>query len=130
MEYLSQEWLDLQRQLQSEFRERPGATARVQYKVTGGPAGEVRYYASVVDGRMVEQRLGTDPEADVSMSTSWDDSVAMLRGELDPGTAMMQGRITVTGNRSRLAPLMPITQTAAYREHYTELLRQTRFPST
>jgi len=35
--YLTQEWLDLQRELAQEFPERPGATARMQYVVTGAP---------------------------------------------------------------------------------------------
>ena len=35
--YLSQEWLDLGRELAQEFPERPGASARMQYVVTGGP---------------------------------------------------------------------------------------------
>ena len=35
--YLTQEWLDLQRELAQEFPERPGATARMQYVVTGRP---------------------------------------------------------------------------------------------
>ena len=35
--YLSQEWLDEGRKLAQEFPERPGATARMQFAVTGGP---------------------------------------------------------------------------------------------
>ena len=40
--FLSQEWLDLQKDLGQEFPERPGATARMQYKVTGAPDGPGR----------------------------------------------------------------------------------------
>jgi len=40
--YLSQEWLDEGRKLSDEFPERPGASARMQYVVTGAPEGDVK----------------------------------------------------------------------------------------
>lgn len=128
MKYASQEWLDRQRELQQEFTPRPGASARVQYRLTNGPdGGEISYYADVQDGRLVEQRLGTDPTADCTMTASYDDSIAMLRGELAPTTAFMDGRIKVSGDVAKLSPLMPITQTAEYREHNARLLDETEF---
>lgn len=42
--FLTQEWLDLQKDLAQEFPERPGATARMQYKVTGTPEGDVTFH--------------------------------------------------------------------------------------
>jgi len=128
MKYATQEWLDRQRELQQSFTPRPGASARVQYRLVDAPGGgEIRYFADVRDGRIVEQKLGDDPHAHCTMSTSYDDSVAMLRGELAPTTAFMAGQIKVTGDVARLSPLMPITQTAEYRKHYEQLLAETEF---
>ncbi|GFG73196.1 SCP2 sterol-binding domain-containing protein [Mycobacterium botniense] len=128
MKYVSQQWLDRQRELQQSFQHRPGASARVQYRLTGVPDGEdICYYADVQDGRIVEQRLGEDPRADGTMTASYADSVAMLRGELAPTKAFMEGRITISGNVAKLATLMPITQTAEYRDHYAALLAETEF---
>lgn len=128
MKYASQEWLDRQRELQQGFASRPGASARVQYRLTHAPEGEdIRYFADVRDGRIVEQRLGDDPSADGTMSSSYADSVAMLRGELAPTAAFMDGRVKLSGNVAKLGALMPITQTAEYRHHYAQLVEETEF---
>ncbi|MEO8815068.1 MAG: SCP2 sterol-binding domain-containing protein [Mycobacterium sp.] len=128
MKYASQEWLDRQRELQQTFSARAGATARVQYRLTHAPDGEdIRYFAEVRDGRIVDQRLGDDPAPDGSMSSSYADSVAMLRGELAPTTAFMESRVKLSGNVAKLGALMPITQTTEYRDHYAKLLEETEF---
>ncbi|WP_083880540.1 SCP2 sterol-binding domain-containing protein [Nocardia araoensis] len=128
MKYASQEWLDRQCELQQAFTSRPGASARVQYRLLDAPGGgEIRYYADVQDGRAVEQKLGDDPHAQCTMICSYDDSVAMLRGQLAPTTAFMDKRIKVTGDVAKLAPLMPLTQTQEYRKHYEQLLTETEF---
>src|SRR6478672_1750697 len=88
--YLSQEWLDEGRKLSQEFPERPGATARMQFAVTGGPGGDVKYYQVL-------------------------DSVKIQKGELDPNAAFMQGRMKVTGNMGKLMSLMPLTQSPEYK---------------
>lgn len=126
MKYATQEWLNRQTELQQAFSVRSGASARVQYRLTQSPDGtEIRYYANVVDGRAVEQSIGEDPSADGTMSSSYDDSIAIMRGELSPNTAFMQGRVKLTGKVAKLAALMPITQTAEYREHYAQLSKET-----
>lgn len=128
MKYASQEWLNRQCELQQAFSPRPGASARVQYRLTMAPGGgEIRYHADVADGRIVAQQLGDDPAADGTMSASYADSVAMLRGELAPTAAFMEGRVKVTGNLAKLGALMPLTQTAEYRKHYEQLCEETEF---
>ncbi|MDH6194827.1 putative sterol carrier protein [Mycobacterium frederiksbergense] len=128
MKYASQEWLNRQAELQQAFAPRPGASARVQYRLTQAPeVGEIRYYADVQDGRVVTQTLGDDPAADGTMSSSYSDSIAMLRGELAPTAAFMEGRVKVTGDVAKLGALMPITQTAEYKRHYAQLVEETEF---
>jgi putative sterol carrier protein len=124
-QYLSQEWLDLQRELAQEFPERPGATARMQYVVTGTPEGDVRYFTVITDGRIVENALGVDAEAEFTLSTTYDDSVKILNGELDANAAFMQGRMKVTGNMGKLMSLMPLTQSPEYKAIQAKVAEQT-----
>ena len=113
--YLTQEWLDTQRELAQEFPERPGATARMQYHVTAGPEGDVKYYWVVENGKVLEDKLGDDPDAEFTLTLSWDDSVRIQKGELDPNAAFMQGRMKVTGNMGKLMSLLPLTQSPEYK---------------
>ena len=41
--YLSQEWLDEGRALAASQPERPGASAKMQYVVTGEPVGDIAW---------------------------------------------------------------------------------------
>jgi putative sterol carrier protein len=113
--YLSQDWLDEGRKLAQEFPERPGATARMQFAVTGGPEGDVKYYQVLENGKILESTLGEDANADFTMTSSFDDSVKIQKGELDPNAAFMQGRMKVTGNMGKLMSLMPLTQSPEYK---------------
>ena len=113
--YLTQEWLDAQQELAQEFPERPGATARMQYHVTGGPEGDVKYYWVVENGKLQEAKLGDDVDAEFTLTLSWDDSVRIQKGELDPNAAFMQGRMKVTGNMGKLMGLLPLTQSPEYK---------------
>ena len=125
--YLSQEWLDLQKELAQEFPERPGASAHMQYVVTGAPDGDVKYYAVIENGKMLENRLGEDPEAEFTLSQTYDDSVKILKGELDANAAFMQGKLKVTGNMGKLMSLMPLTQSPEYKAISTKVADQTEF---
>ncbi len=125
--YLSQEWLDLQKELGQEFPERPGATARMQYVVTGSPEGDVKYYTVIENGKMLENNLGDDPQAEFTLTTAYDDSVKVLKGELDANAAFMQGKMKVTGNMGKLMSLMPLTQSAEYKSIQTKVAEKTEY---
>lgn len=115
--YLSQGWLDAGRELAQEFPERPGATARLQYQITGGPSGEVHYYWVVENGKLLESSLGDDADAEITLSMTYDDAVKMQKGELDANAAFMQGRIKVVpgSNMGKLMSLLPLTQSPEYK---------------
>ena len=125
--YLSQEWLDLQKDLAQKFPERPGASARMQYVVTGTPAGDVKYFTVIEDGTMTENSLGEDAEAEFTLSSTYDDSVRILKGELDANAAFMQGKVKVTGNMGKLMSLMPLTQSPEYKAIQAEVAEQTEY---
>jgi putative sterol carrier protein len=112
--WLTQEWLDESTRLAADQPERPGASARLQYVITGGPDGDVEYYWVVVDGHLVENRLGRIEDADVTLTESYDDAMAIQKGELDVNAAFMQGRIRPEGDLDRLMSLLPITMSPEF----------------
>lgn len=126
--FLSQEWLDLQRSLATAVPDRPGATARVQVVVTGGPDGEVSYVQTFEDGRLISCRLGRDDTAEVTLTQVWRDAVAIAAGELALEVAFMQGRVKVTGNMGALLAVQPVIQSPAYRAVLAELGARTELP--
>ncbi len=125
--FLSQEWLDLQKSEAQSFPERPGATARMQYKITGAPDGEVTFHTVIENGKILEYALGEDPAAEFTMTVGYDDFVKTSKGELDANAAFMQGRIKVTGNMGKLMSLMPLTQSPEYKAIAEKVNDQTEY---
>jgi putative sterol carrier protein len=125
--FLTQEWLDLQKELAQEFPERPGATAHMQYVVTDGPEGDVHFFTTIENGKITANKLGDDPEAEFTMTVKYDDFAKTSKGELDANAAFMQGRLKVTGNMGKLMTLMPLTQSAEYKSIANNLNEQTEY---
>jgi len=119
--YLSQEWLDETRGMAGSQPERPGASARMQYVVSGGPDGDIKYYWVLQDGKLLESSLGEVDDADFTMSLSYDDSVKVQQGELDANAAFMQGRMKVAGNMAKLMQLLPLTNSPEYKALQAEI---------
>lgn len=127
VKYLSPEWMALTKELAADFPEIPGATARLQYVITGGPEGEVRYYHVIDNGRTAEHALGDDPETEVTLTSSYDDKVKVDKGELDASAAFMQGRVKVTGNIAKVMALLPLTNKPEYKDILAKVREQTEF---
>ena len=51
--WLTQEWLDETCRMAESQPERPGASARMQYVITGGPDGDVKYYWVLENGKLL-----------------------------------------------------------------------------
>lgn len=125
--WLSQEWLDESTRLAVDQPERPGASARLQYVITGGPDGEVAYYWIVSDGHLLENRRGMLDDADVTLHESYEDAMAMQKGELDVNAAFMQGKIKVSGDVAQLMALLPITMSPEFAAFQASVLAITQF---
>ena len=114
--YLTQEWLDETRALADSQPERPGASARMQYVVTGGPDGDIKYYWVLENGKLQESKLGEMPDPEVTLTQSYEDAKKIQQGELDANAAFMQGRVKVTGNMAKLMSLLPLTNAPEYKQ--------------
>ena len=73
----------------------------VQFDVSGAPEGEVSYYLKVADGS-VETDLGGLDGADVTVSSDYETSQAIAKGELNVQMAFMTGKIKVGGNMAKI----------------------------
>ena len=125
--YLSPEWIDEGRAWAQAQPERPGASARMQYVVTGGPEGDIKYWWQLEDGKLLESALGAIDDPDFTMTLGYQDSVKIQKGELDMNTAFMQGRMKVTGAMGKLMQLLPLTNSAEYQELQATVRAHTEF---
>jgi predicted lipid carrier protein YhbT len=125
--YLSQEWLDEARALAQDQPERPGASATMQFVVTGGPDGDIKYYWVLENGQLAEASLGELPDAEVTLTTGYADSVAIQKGDVDANAAFMQGKTKVTGNMAKLMLLMPLTMSPEYRALQDQVRARTEY---
>ncbi|MCL4421864.1 MAG: SCP2 sterol-binding domain-containing protein [Actinobacteria bacterium] len=127
VKWLTQEWLDKARELAAGQPERPGASARMQYLVSGGPEGDIEYYWILDNGKLVESKLGRLKDADVTLSVTYPDALKVQKGELDASAAFMQGRIKVTGSMAKMMSVLPITSSPEYRELQAQIAAVTDF---
>ncbi len=125
--FLTQEWHDECRRLAEGQPERPGASARMQYVVTGGPDGEIRYFWLLENGKLLESGVGDMEEPEITLTQSYEDATAIQKGELDANAAFMQGRVKVTGNMAKLMSLLPITNSPEYRKLQDEIREITEY---
>ncbi|MDA8391707.1 MAG: SCP2 sterol-binding domain-containing protein [Actinomycetota bacterium] len=114
--WLSQEWLDETRRLTASHPPVPGASATIQYVVSGGPGGDVEYYWVLTDGRLEAAALGRLDAPELTMSQSREDAMEIQKGALDPSAAYMQGRLKVSGDMAKLMSLLPLTSSKQYRQ--------------
>ena len=56
---------------------------------------------------MIEAKLGKLDDAEVTLTTGYDDAVKIQKGELDANAAFMQGKVKVTGNMAKVMSLLP-----------------------
>lgn len=123
--FLSQEWLDLNQQLAADLPARPGATLRLQIVVSGAPDGEVVYSQRIEDGRIRAATLGPDADAEVVLTQTYADALAIANGDLELDAGIMQGRVKMTGTTGDLMAILPLIQSPEYRALLAELAAKT-----
>jgi putative sterol carrier protein len=125
--WLTQDWLDETKKMSAGQPERAGASARMQYVVTGGPDGDIEYYWVLENGKLVESKLGHLDDAEVTLTTGYSDAVKIQKNELDANAAFMQGKVKVTGNMAKVMALLPITNGPEYKQLQAEIAAITEF---
>jgi SCP-2 sterol transfer family len=130
--FLSAEWLALARELFADLPYRPGATARIQRVVTGGPEGDVVFTLAFEDGRLVDAapapQPAPDPDAEVTITTTYADTLLLASGDLDLNVAVMRGRAKVAGSMRALLAILPATRSREFRAAQAELHGRTAAP--
>lgn len=59
---------------------------------------DTAFHGRLTDGRLVGLSDGDDPKAKIAISTSSDDLIALLRGELDITKAIAARRVSIKAN--------------------------------
>ncbi len=127
-DWLTPEWFDETRAMGAESSlSLPGLSARIQVEVTGGPDGGVSFHYELEDGRLVSSSASAVDEPDVTLTTVWQDAVAMERGDLDPNVAFMQGRLKVAGSMGVMIELLVATRTPEYQDLRRRVASVTQF---
>ena len=112
MKLLADDWLAFVREQAQSLPERPGASLVMQHVVSAGPAGKVHCQVEVRDGRLVQLAIGKRADASCTITWTYEDAVAVLRGG-DLDVAVMQGRVKLDGDyRSFLLDLRPVFASA------------------
>lgn len=125
--WLTQEWMDEYKSLAESQPIRPGATATIQYEIIDGPDGQVDYYWVVDEGKLIECQLGKLDEPELILTQTYEDAMAIQKGDLDATAAFMQGKVRVVGNMGKLMALLPVTTSSEYRELQKEVVAKTEF---
>lgn len=126
--FLSQQWLDETRKMADGQPERMGASARLQYVLSGAPdGGDLKYYWVIVNGKLLESGLGELDDGEIALTLSYADALLIQKGELDSNAAFMQGRVKVSGNTPKLMALLPITQSPEYKQLQREINEITEY---
>lgn len=73
----------------------------VQFDVSDAPDGDVSYYLKIAGGD-VDTALGPLDGADVTVSSDYETSTAISKGELNVQMAFMTGKIKVGGNMAKI----------------------------
>ncbi|WP_188194705.1 SCP2 sterol-binding domain-containing protein [Nonomuraea sp. SYSU D8015] len=126
--YLTEEWMELALKTAESLPERRGANGRLQYVLTGGPdGGEIRYYWILENGRLTGAACGQVDDPDFTVTMTYADSVLIEKGELSDEDAYAQGRTKFTGSMSKAMRLMPLLNSAEFKEVQDRIRAATEF---
>jgi hypothetical protein len=98
----------------------------LRHVATGGPTGDLVFALTFEDGRLTDAtvRLDADPvpDAEVTVTTPYDDVRLLAAGGLDLSVAVMQGRAKVAGSTAALVAALPATRGREFRGALAALL--------
>ena len=109
------EWVAQLTEAFADLPDQAGATAVVEHTATGGPDGQVVYWTSFEDGRLVAAGTGRHADPTVTMTSPYTLAAHLATGGVDPSVAFMQGRTKVAGDQAALLRVLSVMATPAYR---------------
>lgn len=125
--WLTEEWFELVRDLLRRQPVGSGLSARLQLSLSGGAEGDVDCHVVFDDGAVVDLSSGRIADPDVTVAASVDDAARILRGELDPATAYMQGRLKAAGDMATVLALLASMSSEAHRTLRSDVATATEF---
>ncbi|MFN8016834.1 MAG: SCP2 sterol-binding domain-containing protein [Acidimicrobiales bacterium] len=114
-EYLTAAWAEAPIDPLAEAAAEAGIAVRLAHAFTGAPDGEVRYTATAAGGT-VTYEPGLAEDADVTLTDTYRNAVAMVAGELGPNAAFMRGQTKVVGATGTLLRALAAAGGEAYAE--------------
>jgi hypothetical protein len=109
-----------------------GETARIQRVVIGALGGDVVLTLRFEDGRLVDATRAVgdapDPDAELTITTTYPDTLLLASGGLDLSVAVMQGRAKVAGSMGALLAILPATRSREFRAARAALHERTADP--
>jgi putative sterol carrier protein len=84
-----------------------GQAVKLQQVVTDAPDGEAKYYFTL-DGGKAQVALGEIPDAEATLTQSYETAVAITKQELNAQNAFMQGKLKISGNMMKLMQLQGV----------------------
>lgn len=113
VKYLSDEWAQAVTEAVNQndaFKQQAsGKTAKVQNVVTA-PDGEKKYYFKVENGQ-AEVSAGEISDAEATLTTDYETSTALSKGELNGTAAYMSGKLKINGDLMKLMQLQGMFNT-------------------
>lgn len=112
VKFLSEEWAkEMTNALNSseDFKKAAtGQAAKLQQVVTDVPeGGEAKYYFVLQDGN-AEISLGELPEAEATITQTYETAVGINKQEINAQNAFMQGKLKISGNMMKLMQLQSV----------------------
>jgi putative sterol carrier protein len=100
--------------------------------VTGAPGGDVVLTLTFEDGRLVDAARAVghapDPDAELTITTTYPDTLLLASGDLDLSVAVMQGRAKIAGSVGALLAILPATRSREFRAARAALQERTADP--
>ena len=85
-----------------------GQAVKLQQVVTDTPdGGETKYYFTL-DGGKAQVAVGEIPDAEATLTQSYETAVAITKQELNAQNAFMQGKLKISGNMMKLMQLQGV----------------------
>ena len=106
IKFLTEEWINGVNEALSTHDGFKAAAAGIdlglQFAVSGAPEGCIEQYYLKLDAGSPSAASGEIEGSDVGISSDYETSAAISKGELNTQTAFMTGKLKVTGNLAKL----------------------------